>query len=129
MNSENSKIWLSRGLFAALALVVCIVGARFAPLPPEPPTGSYRPGSYTASADGFGGPIEVTLTVGETGGVTNVSITGEKETPEVGGAAIPMLTERILAAQSADVDAVSGATFTSTGVLEAAASAFGEAKG
>lgn len=132
MNNENKTIWLSRCVFAALAIVLCVVSARFAPPPAEASSagaGAYRPGTYTASADGFGGPVEVTLTVGEAGGVTDVAITGENETPEVGGAAIPMLAERILAAQNAGVDAVSGATFTSTGVLEAATSAFAEAKG
>ena len=86
-------------------------------------------GIYTGEANGFGGPVSVTLTVGDSGRVDNVSITGQKETPGVGGAAIPDLADRILEAQSAEVDVVSGATFTSNAVKEAAAAAFAAAEG
>jgi uncharacterized membrane protein YkoI len=70
--------------------------------------GSYTPGSYTASADGFGGPVDVTVEIGEKGGISNLTVTGESETPDVGGAAIPLLKQAILAKQDADVDAVTG---------------------
>ena len=73
--------------------------------------------------------MNVTLTVGDAGGITNVEITGDAETPEVGGAAIPTLAERILEAQSAEIDGVSGATFTSQAVLDAAAQAIAQASG
>ena len=88
-----------------------------------------QPGVYTGTADGFGGPVSVALTVGSGGRITKVSITGDKETPSVGGAAIPTLADKILEAQSGDVDVVSGATFTSNAVREAAASAAAQAVG
>ena len=91
--------------------------------------GEFQAGTYTATANGFGGPVEVSLTVGEAGGITNVEITGDAETPDVGGAAIPTLASRILEAQSAEIDGVSGATFTSQAVLEAAANAIAQASG
>ena len=108
-----------------------------APAPAEPASasadadteGEFQAGTYTGTANGFGGPVDVTLTVGEAGGITNVEITGDGETPDVGGAAIPTLADRILEAQSAEVDGVSGATFTSQAVLDAAAQAIAKASG
>ena len=91
--------------------------------------GSYTPGSYTASADGFGGPVDVTVEIGEKGGISNLTVTGESETPDVGGAAIPLLKQAILTKQDADVDAVTGATFTSDAVKLAAAEALAQAGG
>ncbi len=91
--------------------------------------GAYTPGTYNAEADGFGGKVSLELTVGDNGGITNAVITGDGETPDVGGAAIPELANQILAAQSAEIDGVSGATVTSTAVKEALAAAIAEAGG
>ena len=91
--------------------------------------GSYTPGSYTATEDGFEGPIEVTVEIGDNGGITDLTITGANETPDVGGAAIPLLKKAILEKQSADVDAVTGATFTSDAVKLATAEALAQAGG
>ncbi len=76
----------------------------------------------TGTADGFGGEVSVTLTV-EDGKITECTIVGEKETPAVGGAAIPELTQQILDANSAEIDGVTGATITSTAVKSAAGAA------
>ena len=89
--------------------------------------GAYQPGTYTASANGFGGPVEVTLTVGENGGITKADIVGASETPDVGGAAIPDLSAQLLSAQSAEIDGVSGASLTTGAVKEAATAALAEA--
>ena len=91
--------------------------------------GAYQPGTYTASANGFGGPVEVTLTIGENGGITKADITGASETPDVGGAAIPDLSAQLLSAQSAEIDGVSGASLTTGAVREAATAALAEASG
>ncbi|MBQ9348239.1 MAG: FMN-binding protein, partial [Oscillibacter sp.] len=91
-------------------------------------SGGGAAGDYTASADGFGGPVTVALTMdGDT--IAAVDITGDNETPEVGGAAIPTLAEQVLAAQGPDIDGVSGATFTSTAVKEAVAAALASGSG
>ncbi|MBQ6545014.1 MAG: flavocytochrome c [Lachnospiraceae bacterium] len=91
--------------------------------------GEYQPGTYTYEAIGFGGPVQVALTVGENGGITEVQITGDSETPDVGGKAIPQLADQILTAQSAEVDGVSGASLTSQAVKDAAAKALAAAGG
>lgn len=91
--------------------------------------GSFTPGTYTQSANGFGGPVEVAITIGENGGIADAVVTGESETPDVGGAAIPELRNQLITAQSADIDGVSGASFTSAAVKEAAGKALAEAAG
>ncbi len=80
-------------------------------------------------AEGYGGPItaEVTMAGGK---IIGLELTGESETPEIGGTAMNTLKEAILAAQGLDgVDAVSGATWTSNGVFDAVKSAMGSASG
>ena len=88
----------------------------------------YTAGTYSASEQGFGGPVTVTITVTDTE-ITDVTIEGEGETPTVGGAAFDTLKQAILDTQSAEIDAVAGATITSDAVKKAAASALAQAKG
>ena len=82
-------------------------------------------GVFTGAADGFGGPIMVEVTV-EGGKITALTLTGDQETPAIGGTALDPLTEAILAAGGLDgVDGVAGATWTSNGVFAAVKSALG----
>ena len=89
---------------------------------------SYTPGTYSDTQQGLGGDVVVTITTDETS-ITDVQITGDNETPDIGGAAIEALIPAILEAQSADIDIVAGATVTSEAVLKAAANAIDAAKG
>ncbi|MCR4830440.1 MAG: flavocytochrome c [Pseudobutyrivibrio sp.] len=127
------KVRILRALVCvlAIALVATLIidKPKFDPSANDNASGSYTPGTYTAVANGFGGDVEVAITVGDNGGISSVEITGDKETPEVGGAAIPTLKDSILEKQSADIDGVSGATITSTAVKTAAAKALSEAGG
>ena len=86
----------------------------------------YTAGTYSASEQGFGGPVTVTITVSDSE-ITDVAIEGEGETPTVGGAAFDTLKQAILDAQSEEIDAVAGATITSEAVKKAAASAISQA--
>lgn len=82
----------------------------------------------TASAKGYGGDVEVTLSVDTSNGsIKEVSIEGSMETPNKGGKAIEKLATAIQEAQSLDVDTVSGATITSTAAMVAATAAYGSA--
>ena len=69
----------------------------------------YKDGTYTGEADGFGGTVAVEVTVKD----------GKIEAVEV----IP----KIIEAQSAEVDTISGATFSSTGIKNAAEQALEQA--
>ena len=69
-------------------------------------------GTYTGKAQGFGG--EVTAVVTVVGGkITACTLTGASETPAIGGAALEKLQAQVVAAGSADIDGVAGATMTS----------------
>jgi len=82
----------------------------------------FAAGTYEAEAQGFGGTVKVAVTVSETE-ITDVVITGEKETPALGGVAIETMSESILKAQTPNVDGVSGATVTSKAIVAAATAA------
>ncbi len=88
----------------------------------------YTPGTYVVEEEGFGGIVTVTITVDDKN-ILDVAIDAPDETPEIGGAAAGTLASEILKNQTADVDGVSGATFTSTAVKTAAAEALSTAKG
>lgn len=86
----------------------------------------YHPGTYEASARGFGGDVNVTVTV-DKHNITDIQVTGDHETENIGSVAIEMVGDRIMEAQDTDVDTVSGATVTSMAVVTAASTALGEA--
>ncbi|MBO5597321.1 MAG: FMN-binding protein [Oribacterium sp.] len=75
-------------------------------------------------ADGFGRTVTAELTVAD-GKITDVVLTGDGETPTVGGAALDTLKEQVIAANGPEIDGVSGATVTSTAVKNAVSKAMG----
>lgn len=109
----------------ALAAAICLSGCSS-----STPSGSDEGGAkqYTASAKGFGGDVSATLTY-EGGKITEVALTGDQETEAIGGAALDTLKEQVIAAQSADIDGVSGATVTSNAVKNAVADCIAQATG
>ncbi len=117
MNSKF-KTLLSLMLCASLILSVGVLAS----------AATYTPGEYTAEAAGFGGNVSVTVTVDENA-ITDVKIVGGGETPQIGGEAIKAFPGKILEAQSADVDGVAGASFTSGAVKAALAEALAAAAG
>ncbi len=127
--SGLASILFMGAIGAVLALGIDFYLATTAFSVDENVAGSYTPGTYTAVEDGFEGPVEVTVEIGEQGGIKDLTITGAQETPDVGGAAIPLLKKAILEKQNADVDTVTGATFTSDAVKLAATEALAQAGG
>jgi len=71
-----------------------------------------KSGSYTAVCRGFYGDFPVTVTLSENA-ILSISPGDYKETEALGGKALRILTERMIAANTAGVDSVSGATVTS----------------
>ena len=88
----------------------------------------YTPGTYTASEQGLESTVTVTMTFDETS-ILDVVIDASGETAGIGQEAPEPLKAAILAAQSADVDAVAGATVTSNAALKAARNCIAQAKG
>jgi fumarate reductase flavoprotein subunit len=76
-------------------------------------------GTADATAQGFGGPVTVTVTL-ENGKITSVEAEGQGETQGIGSRAIDMLPGLIVTANSAEVDALSGASVTSQAIKTAA---------
>ena len=90
---------------------------------------AFTPGTYEASAQGFGGAINVAVTVDEEA-ITAIEITGDGETPALGGAAIEQMSAAYVSQADADgVDSVAGATITSTAVKTAVGNALAQARG
>lgn len=99
---------------ALLMLAMCfVVGAQAA---------GYTAGTYEGTAAGLNGDITVNVTV-SSDAITAIEIVAQQETVGIADAALEQIPERIVASQSLGVDSVSGATFTSKGIVEAVASA------
>ena len=76
------------------------------------------------------GPVQVEITVAD-GTITDVAVveypTENGRDREINQAALPVLVDETISAQSADIDMVSGATYTSEGYLESLQSALDQA--
>ena len=87
---------------------------------------SYTDGTYEGEGTGFGGPVDVKVTI-KNGQIQNIEIVSAESEDgtylETAKGVIP----KILDAQTADVDVMSGATFSSTGIKEAVADALKKA--
>ena len=110
---KNTK----RIVFAALAVIVLAFIMTRVQAGPKPVTG-------TGTGDGFGGKdaISVTITLKD-GVITQVSAQGPRETQGIGSVAVERMPEAMVRGNTITVDGVSGATFSSTGILKAAEAA------
>ena len=78
-------------------------------------------GSVKGTAAGYHGDLAVTTQVDKDGKISNITVGENKETKDIGTIAIEKIPQRIIDAQSLAVDVVSGATLTSTGIINAVA--------
>lgn len=85
----------------------------------------FKDGVYTGTAEGFGGPLTVEVTVAN-GAIAKVVVLENSETPFIAEEAFKKLPEAIVANQSWDVDVVSGATYTSKAIIAAVEAALTE---
>jgi uncharacterized protein with FMN-binding domain len=92
-------------------------------------SGSSGSGSGTATGDAIDtryGPVQVRVTVagGKITDIQGLVLTGnDPRSAEISSSAEPTLKQEALSRQSADIDAVSGATFTSAGYAQSLQSA------
>lgn len=87
---------------------------------------SFVDGSYEGTGIGFGGDIKVEVVVAE-GKISEVTILEAKDEDTAYLEMARELTETIVKKQSTEVDTVSGATFSSRGILDAADAALDKA--
>ena len=73
-------------------------------------------------------PIVVRVTLDENQNLKNIETLQEKESGDLGGQAIPKLTQEMLDHNSADVDSVSGASTTSRAFKDAVKQAIENAR-
>ena len=138
VDAVSEATYTSRGILGAIrnALTGEVVNN---PLPPQPKPAeplveevfeepsAYLDGVYTATAEGFGGPITVQVTItGDT--ITDITIVShEGETTSYFAEARSVVSAILESGTPAGVDAVSGATYSSTGILNAVKQALAKA--
>ena len=79
-------------------------------------------GTFTGSAQGFGGPVEMQVVI-ENGYIESVDIVDASKEDDAWLDMTKDLPSKIVDAQGTDVDVVSGATYTSGGILNGTAEA------
>lgn len=89
--------------------------------------GTYPDGRWEGGAKGFGGMITVLVTV-ENGTISEIEITSADGEDKAYLSMVEDIIPKIIEAQSADVDTVSGATFSSTGIRDAVSEALKQAE-
>ena len=128
VDAVSEATYTSRGILGAVqnALTGEVVNN---PLPPQPKPAAplvveeftapstYLDGIYTAEAIGFEGKITVQVTVAEDK-ITDITVLSAEDEEEYLSRAKQVIPA-ILEGQSPNVDAVSGATYSSTGILNA----------
>lgn len=85
-------------------------------------------GTYETVGQGNNGPVTVATTI-TNGVITSVELVSHSETSGLGDVAAAEMVERIVAANSVNVDTVSGATNSSNAVIEAVSKAIEAADG
>lgn len=86
---------------------------------------AYRDGTYYGSGTGFGGTMKVCVVVSG-GKIASIDIVENSDTPSYLSSASSLIST-IISTQSTNVDTVSGATYSSRGIIEAVRSALSQA--
>lgn len=89
-------------------------------------SGSYKDGTYTGVANGYRPNLNVQVVVSG-GKINSVEVTENNETPNFLSRANLTVTSEIVAKQTTQVTAVSGATRSSNGIMNATANALANA--
>lgn len=92
-----------------------------------PVSAAYKAGVYEGSAEGFKSTIKVSVEV-EDGLIKTIEVVESDDTAAFWNRAYPEVANRIIEAQSTDVDVVSGATYSSNGIINAVKDALANAE-
>jgi uncharacterized protein with FMN-binding domain len=135
VDTVSGATYSSNGILNAVKRALAKAGAEETPVETEPvqsetvtaePQEDYQDGLYLGTGEGYGGDITVRVTIRD-GRIAKLGIlSAEDETPAYFSRAKTLLTA-IQAAQSTNVDVVSGATYSSEGILEAVNNALSQA--
>lgn len=96
---------------------------------PSASVSEYADGTYTGSGTGFhNGTTTVSVTISG-GQITDIETVSTRDDGQYYNRAFSSVTSQIISSQDSSVDAVSGATFSSEGIMDAVADALSQAKG
>ena len=115
MNGTKMRHYWARLLLFSGGLVVLFFGCLGTDFVQE---AGFEPGAFEGTGQGYRGPIEVRLQISPAG-IEDIAILSHSDTVVPGLAAMEELLEAILETGSTDLDAISGATYSSMGFLEA----------
>lgn len=87
----------------------------------------YKDGKFSGSAYGYDGNIYVTITIKDDK-ITNIEATSDESDPWYFESCVQNVTSQIIESQSTSVDATSGATYSSEGIMAAVGQALNSAK-
>jgi len=79
---------------------------------------TFKAGEYTATADGYNGPVTVKVTYGDSK-IEAINVEASAETAHVGDVAFEIMIPEMIEANGAGVDGVSGATFSTRALRNA----------
>ncbi len=120
MKGKTLKIFLS--ILLTMSMMLGVVGCATADKPVDTPPQSenaiYKAGTYTATAKGHNGDVNVEVVFDDTS-IVSIKVLEHAETAGIGDIAIDRLSEEIVTGQTLAVDSVTGATFTSEAILSA----------
>lgn len=88
--------------------------------------GFYKDGTYKGTGQGYGGSVETEIVIAK-GFLKEIKITDAAKEDPVYLMQAEKLLKKMVDAQSNDVDTVSGATFSSIGLIESVGNALGKA--
>ena len=97
------------------------------PVVTEPIVTGYKDGAYFGNGEGFNGNIQVAVMISN-GDIASVIVMSKSDDADFFDSAVAVI-DNVIATQSTDVDTVSGATFSSRGILAAIDDALAQAKG
>jgi len=123
---KNQKIALI--LLPILAIVILIGGMFISDHNKEGAVKTYTDGIYIGEGKGFGGVIKVEVEVSG-GKIASIDLLEHGESAGISDPAIEGIPNAIIEAQSTEVDSISGATFTSGGIMEAVENALASEPG
>ena len=116
VDAASGATFSSKGIMEAVRNA--LQGAAGAPVERELDISAIPDGVYTGEGKGLKPGIKVEVTV-EGGKITNIEVLAGEDTPEYFNQAKAQVPKRIIEEQSVQVDAASGATFSSKGIMDA----------
>lgn len=91
-------------------------------------SGNWKDGTYTGSGKGFGGNISVKVTIKD-GKISSIDITSASGETASYFSKAKKIIPKMISGQTTNVDAASGATYSSNGIIKAVRSALSKAAG